>query len=168
MRCEYKQIPAAGVPGRLRGRLPGPPRTSTQIQPQEVHPAPTPGLPGAQGVLPARLPRTGRAPRRSPRPRPTDRPEGRAPLHDLPEGGRPAAGGRPGPQDVRRRARAGVAGPGSQAARPPGGRRWHGDGVAAYQPVLRQAAARTAETEIRKRLTPNTRRSSSWSIAEAT
>ena len=138
MRCEYQQIPAAGVPGRLRGRLPGCARTCPQIQPQEVHPASTPGLPGAQGVLAPRLPRAGRAPRRPPRPLPPDRTEGRPPLHHLPEGGAAAAGGRARPSHVRRRARASAAsigcGSGGSAWRPSTARGWSRDTSAATTP----------------------------------
>lgn len=142
MRCEDQQIPAPGAPGRLRGGLPGAATASAQVQPQEVHPAPAPGLPGAQRVRAPRLPRAGRPSGRSPRPLPANRPEGRAPLHDLPEG-RPAAPGRcPRPEDVRRRAPAGAAGPGAQPPHPPGGHRRHGAGVAPRQPLFRQAEGR--------------------------
>ena len=68
------------------------------------------------------------------------RPEGRPPLHHLPEGRPHGCSWRPRPAHVRRRARAGAAGQGPQAAGPPGGRRRHRDGVAARQPLLRQAA----------------------------
>jgi len=143
MRCDHEQIPATGLPGRLRRGPSGPPRAPTPVQPQEVHPAPAHGLPGAQGVPPPRLSRIRRAPGRPPRPRTPHRPEGRPPLHHLPEGRRAAAQGGPGPQAVRCRARPGAAPEGPQAAGPAGGRRRHRDGEPARQPYYVKRRSRT-------------------------
>ena len=142
MRCEDQQIPTSGAPGRLRGGLPGAPRAPAPVQPQEVHPAPAHGVPGAQGVLPPRLSRLGGAPRRPPRPLRADRPEGRPPLHHLPEGRPAAPGRRPRAGDVRRGAGSGAGRSRAQAPRPPGGHRRHGPGVAPRQPLLHEASGR--------------------------
>jgi hypothetical protein len=139
MRCDHEQIAAPGPASRLPGGLPGPPRAPAPVQPPEVHPAPAPRLPGAQGVRAPRLPRTRSASGRPPRPPRADRPEGRPPLHHLPEGRRPAPQGGPGPTAVRRRTRRGAEGQGPQAAGAPGGGGWHRAGEPPRQPVLRQA-----------------------------
>ena len=140
MSCEYQQIHTPGAPGCLRGGVPGPPRAPSQVQPQEVHPAPTPGLPGAQEF--SRLDYRGLAEHL------TDHPdlcaliglEGRPSLYDLPEG-RPAAPGRRAhAEDVRRSAGAGAAGRHTQPACAPGGRRRHRHGVAPRQSLLHEAA----------------------------
>ncbi len=166
--CDDEQIPAPGLAGGVRGCLPGSSGAPAQVQPQEVYSAPVAGLPGAQGVLAPRLSRFGRSSQRPPRPCQPDRHEGRAPLHHPPESRCPALGGCSGPQDVRRRARSGAAGQSPQTACSAGGRGRHGPGVAAHQPLLRQASLAWRRPRPAHRLLPSTARSSLWSTAAAT
>ena len=143
MRCDYEQIPAQDPAGRVRGCLPGCSCAPTQVQSQEVYPAPVTGLPGAQGVLETRIPPLRRASHRSPRCCQSNQDGNRAALHHLPEGCPATAPGYAGPPVLRPRARAGDAGRSRKEARPARRCRWLCVGDEAQQPVLRQARSRS-------------------------
>jgi hypothetical protein len=83
MECDHKQISAPGTAGRLRCGLRRVTGISSPLQPKGVHPAPTSGLPAANGILAPRLPRIGGPPGRPSRRLPTDPSGGRSPLHHL-------------------------------------------------------------------------------------
>ena len=142
MRCEDQQIPASGAPGRLRGGLPGPPRVSAQVQPQEVHPAAAPGLPGAQGVRAPRLPRAGRAS--------ADHPDlaGLIGLKAVPhyttfqKAAQRLLAATPGRRMFDAVLRRALKDRVRKRRVPPGGRRRHGPGVAPRQPLLHEASGR--------------------------
>ena len=168
MRCDHQQIPAPGPPGRLRGGLPGPPRARHMFSPKKFTQPQLLACLVLKEFL--RLDYRGLAAHLADHPDLARLIGLKAVPHytTFQKAAAAAAEGGPGPPDLRRRARAGPAGQGPQAAGPAGGRRRHRDGVAARQPVLRRSAGPRPEPARRRRLTPSTRRSSSWPTATAT